>query len=525
MKGENCNSCIMKRVGGTGWVVEDGELKHGVLIVLEAPGEEEVKGGKPLQGKSGKWVDKLISSIPDPETGETLKREDFLITNILRCRPPGNELTGKPWEKAAISTCKPYLEAYLERVKPRAILACGNQAFRWFTGHWGIEANNLRGYVFPTRWGPVIPTYHPSYIIRGKFHLGRIWAMDLKKALFIARGGELKKEKHYLLDPSFKEMEKWVEEYEGRLREDPSTTLAFDIETPYKGEEKDEELGDVEWTMVDNSPIESDASYIILRCSLSFSPFKAISFPWVKPFSDLAKRALSSTGPKTVWNGNFDIPRLRYNGAEIGGRIYDSMFAWHFWEPVLPMGLKYAATLLTPDMEAWHLESGKNPAYYSAADSDVLLRCFLEIKKALMESGRWERFERHVVDLEKVLSKMSRRGILVDREKRERFAKEFGEKYEEVVKTLQPLIPLSLLPKKVFKLSEERLRRSGSWEEGRMMKVRVLEEEKPPKEKKEKVAAPGVKRGRKKSSSKSSSPTEDLKEELMSPSVGDVLKG
>lgn len=465
MRGPHCGGCLLPKLGATGFVEPRGKLTHGVLILGEAAGEHEAVQGEPFVGPSGQLLNKIISRTTDPDGGAPLRREDFLVGNILWCRPPGNALTGAPYEEEAITSCTPYLRKFLQETKPKAILALGNQPLRWLTGQWGIDS--LRGYVFSTKWGPVVGTYHPSYIMRGKFALSRVVQLDLRRALYVARHGAPSEKKFYILYPTPMEVEKWVLSYEEALRGDPTLPLAFDIETPYGGKDEDFDVEGDDEVM--------DASYQILRISFSFKGMEAITFPWEPPYIDLAKRLLSGEGEKVAWNGdNFDVPRLQANGVIFGGTVVDAMMAWHYLEPALPMGLKYVATFFCPDMHAWKLEAHTNPAWYSAADSDVLFRCYEGIKGRLVELGRGDTFHRHFVQLGQVLRGMSSRGVLVDRTSRQEAKDSFDRRLEECIERVQPHVPLQVRRRKVFKLDEERLKKGGSWVEGKMIEVEEM---------------------------------------------------
>lgn len=465
-----CDSCPLRLAGSTGFAPVDGTLTHGILIVGEALGEEEALVSRPFVGSSGRLLDRILNRTIDPQGGQALRREDFGVTNVIWCRPPNNILTGASYEFPAIEHCAPNLEGALAELKPKAIIALGNQALRRLTGYWGIE--KLRGYIFDTQWGPVVPTYHPAYIMRGKFSYIRVVQQDIKKALYVARHGIPKLEKHYILNPSPMAVEEYANKYNGEL-------LAFDIETPHSSMLKDEEVDpDVERAN------EDDPSYTIIRISFSYAPGTAITFPWIPPYIDYAKALLSKAKELVVWNRNFDVPRLEASGVIFGGPIHDGMDAWHFLEPGFPMGLKFAATFACPDMPPWKLQSKSNPEWYSAADSDVLLRVFNGTLAALQAAGKLDIYTKHFFRLSKVLDKMSSRGILVDGEKRKAAREDFEKRQIEVVANIQPLVPTELKPKKVYKISEERLKKEGKWIEGKM--ISVVRMEPPPKPKKEK---------------------------------------
>lgn len=427
----------------------------------------------------------MLARARDPETNQLLVRSDFKQANVVNCRPPENVLSGAPYEEAAIAHCAPYLERIIDEMKPKAILAMGNIPTQWLTGYSGIKS--LRGYVFPTKYGLVVPTYHPSFIQRGNWDLVRVWQLDVLKALHISRHGIPSFEKHYITRPSLSDAQLFLAQLLEAIRVDPSVVLSFDIETLYERIEKDAG-GGAEPT------IESDKSWTITRISFAFRPGHAISIPWMPPFLEVIRAILDADCAKLVWNRRFDVPRVAKNGCPARGRIYDGMDAFHFLEPQLPMGLKYAGNMYCPDMPAWALMKHEEPAWYNAADSDVALRTFQRVREILSGQGRWDVFERHFVDLGLVLDAITLRGLNVDREKRKEAREGFEAMFKEEARNLQPLVPRELLPRQIFKISEERLKRSEQgkpprWEEGRM--ERVVQMEKPPKPKKEpKAKAP-----------------------------------
>ncbi len=426
-----------------------------------------------------KLLSRMIYRAEDPDTRLPLKESDFPILRMKEGDAP----------TAAILT-----------YKPKSILALGDLPFETLTGSHGVTS--LRGYVFPTRFGPVVGSYAPEYIRMGKLPLADVFRMDLRRAISTARHGIPTFAKAYTLNPTYKEVFSYLENYRAAGR----PPLAFDIETPWSKIDKDSILGD--------PSIEDDASYTILRISFSFAPGKAITFPWSHPYIGVAKLLLSDPGDKLVWNQHFDVPRLSAAGCTFGGPIYDGMDAWHFLEPSLPMGLKYCATFFCPDMHAWKLESREQPEWYSCADSDVLLRCFSAIRGELEKQGRWGIFKRHFVDLTQVLRKMSSRGVLVDPVMRAKKFEEFEEKFERLKGEMQPLVPLDIKKKKIYKKPLEWLQKKGVWTPETSTNFIELtslvwtRKEKPPKEKKERkrreckekspLDTPSSKRGRRK---------------------------
>ncbi len=430
-KPNGCRRCPLQHIGA-GFSTPDGSgSSTGVLVVAEALGANEAAAGVPLVGPAGKTWDRIVGRTFSPEHGRPLQRSDFLMDNCIRCQPPDNILHGTPWEEVALDQCRQYLSRTIREFRPRAIIALGNTALRWFTGQWGIE--QLRGYVFETPYGPVVPTYHPSYIMRGKWNLARVVQLDILKALRVAREGAscLHVDKAYELQPSYTEAARWFLKWAEAGR----PPLAFDIETPRADEASENE----EMTFSD------DPSYQILMISFSYEPFKAITFPWVEPFVTLAKEAFACPSDFLVWNAAFDVPRLMHNGVHFGGRIIDAMLAWHWLEPALPMGLKSVATYFCPDMGAWKLDMHKNFQWYNCADSDVLGRVFNEVKSRLAGQGRWGIFERHFLDYGKILTRMSERGITVDHKARAEARTHFTARFDDTVARARSIAPTAVL--------------------------------------------------------------------------------
>jgi DNA polymerase len=133
-----------------------GEPASRFVLVGEGPGAEEDRLGQPFVGRSGQLLDKLLLE----EMGRT--REHCYITNVVKCRPPGNR-DPQPDEIAA---CRPYLEQQLDLIDPLVVVTLGNFAAKLLLDtKEGIT--RLRGKEYPYRSGVLIPTLHPAYALRG----------------------------------------------------------------------------------------------------------------------------------------------------------------------------------------------------------------------------------------------------------------------------------------------------------------------------------------------------------------------
>ncbi len=154
---KNCIKCPLHE-NRTQVVFGDGNPESPVVFVGEAPGEDEDRQGRPFVGRAGKYLNRKIEEVLG------LKREEVYITNVCKCRPPGNR---KP-TPAEISACFPYLKRELEIIKPKVICCLGATAGEGILGR-KFSITKVRGQTFPYPYDPnvkVLLTYHPAYILR-----------------------------------------------------------------------------------------------------------------------------------------------------------------------------------------------------------------------------------------------------------------------------------------------------------------------------------------------------------------------
>jgi DNA polymerase len=156
--------------------VGDPEAK--LMFVGEGPGEDEDMKGEPFVGRAGQLLTKMIQAMG-------LAREQVYIANVLKCRPdmpPGAPGNRKP-TKQEMETCVPYLRAQIEVIKPVAMVALGATAIEGLIGPIG-SIGSLRGKFLDYRGVPLMPTYHPSYLLRNQSNAEKrkVWE-DLLKVM------------------------------------------------------------------------------------------------------------------------------------------------------------------------------------------------------------------------------------------------------------------------------------------------------------------------------------------------------
>lgn len=166
-----CTRCPLGSQGRNQVVFGVGNPDTKLMFIGEAPGRDEDKQGKPFVGRAGQLLTKIIESMQ-------LTRDNVYITNVAKCRPPENR-TPLPIES---ETCKNLiLFKEIDIIKPKIICALGATALR---GLWGNEMSmsKVRGTFLEFNGIPVMPTYHPAYLLRNPAAKREVWE-DMKKIL------------------------------------------------------------------------------------------------------------------------------------------------------------------------------------------------------------------------------------------------------------------------------------------------------------------------------------------------------
>lgn len=173
----DCRRCRLCE-GRTNIVFGSGNPEARLVFVGEGPGEEEDLQGLPFVGRAGQLLTQMINNTAAKE-GMQVRREHVYICNVVKCRPPKNR-TPEPDE---MEICGQFLYRQLSVIRPRAICALGATAAKALLGtKEGIT--KLRGRWHMWRDIPVMPTYHPSYLLRPYNQNAKREAWeDLKKVL------------------------------------------------------------------------------------------------------------------------------------------------------------------------------------------------------------------------------------------------------------------------------------------------------------------------------------------------------
>jgi uracil-DNA glycosylase family 4 len=164
-----CSRCGLSKTRKS-VVFGEGAVRSRLMFIGEAPGADEDRQGRPFVGRAGQLLTKIIAAMG-------LERKETYITNILKCRPPGNR---NP-EVDEICECLPYLEKQIELIQPEVICTLGLFATQTLTGICD-PIGRMRGNTYEYRGIPLIPTYHPAACLRNPSSKKLVWE-DIKRVM------------------------------------------------------------------------------------------------------------------------------------------------------------------------------------------------------------------------------------------------------------------------------------------------------------------------------------------------------
>jgi DNA polymerase len=164
-----CTQCRLSETRHT-VVFGEGDPRAALMFIGEGPGADEDRTGRPFVGQAGQLLDRMISAMG-------LDRSEVYITNIVKCRPPGN----RDPKEDEVTPCAPYLDRQIDLIGPRVLVALGKPASHRLTGT-QKPIGALRGRWFSYRGIPLMPVFHPAYLLRTPSAKREAWE-DLKKIM------------------------------------------------------------------------------------------------------------------------------------------------------------------------------------------------------------------------------------------------------------------------------------------------------------------------------------------------------
>jgi uracil-DNA glycosylase len=158
--GQTCSTCTNCKLASTrnNVVFGEGNPKARLMLIGEAPGQEEDRTGKPFIGLAGQLLEQILNAVG-------ITRAEVYIANVIKCRPPNNR---NP-EPEEISACEPWLLEQIRLIQPQIIITLGNVPTQWATGT-SLGITKTRGVWTEFRKLstpiPLLPMFHPAYLLR-----------------------------------------------------------------------------------------------------------------------------------------------------------------------------------------------------------------------------------------------------------------------------------------------------------------------------------------------------------------------
>jgi len=166
----DCKRCKLSS-GRKNIVFGEGSPDARLMFIGEGPGREEDLQARPFVGDAGILLTRLIEKMG-------FRREDVYIANIVKCRPPMN----RDPERDEIEICRGYIEKQIEIINPQVIISLGRISSQTLIGNPALKMTSTRGRFFDYKGIPLMPTFHPAYLLRNPKDKWLTWS-DAQKVL------------------------------------------------------------------------------------------------------------------------------------------------------------------------------------------------------------------------------------------------------------------------------------------------------------------------------------------------------
>lgn len=401
-------------------VPTEGPLDAKIMLLGEAPGEEEDKIGRPFVGTAGRTLDSLLGQAG-------IARYQCLVTNVARERPPANKISYH-FEDKKCTIPKPRLRAWIDKLKeeielyqPNVIVALGATALWALTGEKKIS--DFRGYVIPCSLVPgkkVISTYHPQ-AVNYEYKLHYPTVLDLRKALrHSAYPGLPENKQTFLPNVSVKQFIAYMEEC---IAHPEWEYLSIDVETVQPGSHI-EELG------LSHDPNFGISIFLLKGRAAAMSENDEVLL-W-QTFARLIKLKKI-----VMQNASYDIGVLWHNQHILIENLWmDTLLAAHICWPELPRDLGFLGSICL-DIQPW--KNSSKSEIYNPADAANTLGIAFVLNKEIDKQGL-----RKVFDFEMGLIPVSLmlqlQGIAVDKGKQQELLMYWQKKRAELKTQLDTVI-------------------------------------------------------------------------------------
>jgi len=392
-----------------------------IVLIGEAPGREEDLEKKPFVGGAGKLLSQAVASAG-------IMWHSTYRMNVISCRPEDNDITTSDAEEA-IRCCKPGFYEELDnlaRIGARVVVPLGNTALHAV----GLDGNigKSRGSVYLDKKRKLVkvPTFHPSFILRGAFSEEPTWVADLRKARELSLKKYVPPKENFNLFPTVKDLKTFVDDVL-----DNDKLVAVDIETtglnPYYGR-----------IIVIGLAISGEDALVVPFTKRVERNGEFFSVPYwsntEKTKVDKLLKKLLFKAKTMFQNAMFDIRFLEQNGYMVANCTEDTMLAHHAIHPELPHNLGYIVSIYgtTPYWKDVVLGSEEHMIRmadrvvrtYNARDCVVLHQIIGGLHEDLKDGETMKQYREWSIPLLRPLIDMTKRGLLVDMKRLEKYKRE-----------------------------------------------------------------------------------------------------
>lgn len=437
-----------------------------IAFVGEAPGADEELTGIPFTGSSGKLLNDFLAKAG-------IARQDCYLTNVVKQRPPNNafgvfyedDKRIVPSELLTKSIQSLYDE--LRRIQPNVICALGGEPLRALTGRRSIS--NWRGSILDSPVGKVVPTFHPSFILRSDFSDAPTFQLDLRRVARESLGAALDLPTFsFQIDPSFVDAREFLRRRPKRLSVDIETlgdlvrcigladSSRHAICIPFMLSSAGAATAGCDTLPVGGTGEHSEFfSDLLPRCGNGPSRWSPEE-EW-QLIQDLYALLADPTVEKVLQNHPFDSTILaREMGLHIAGLHMDTLVAQHTCHPELPKGLDYQASIYTriPYWSDYDATSDHQTWTYNCYDCCATYEISEVHDKQLASLNVAEFYRNHVQPSMLALTRAQNRGIKLDETLRSRMAVETRQKQEDARRKILSTTGIELNPNSPKQMQE-----------------------------------------------------------------------
>ena len=439
----------------------EGPRNPKLIVICEAPGEEEVYQGRPLVGPSGKVFEGILESAG-------LVRKDCFLDNVVPIRPPNNKIERLHEIGGTVEMFIPNLTQTILSLDCPVVLACGDLALWVLTGKGERDKKGMisgitkhRGSVYGCVLDDrklVIPTFHPRFVIEN-WKMRGVVVEDIRKTQRVRKEGHHEVRFNTITKPTMSEVETFIGEI------DKVDKFTFDIEVV--GGDQIACIG-----LGYQSGVDQQRHSICIPFKHGYNNYwqqLEEIFIW-----EMLRELFQKDHLKVGQNLNYDFTKLLPFIGEASPPWYDMMVAHHLIEAELPHSLAFLCSLYTwptvnyykddpkDEEKGWKYSTSSEKLWeYNGKDVEVPLMIEPILTQELKQSGMLGFFQGFLMPKMRVLWRIQQRGLLLDEEKRKELLKDQMEDLEEKKQELNRLVGYeinALSSKQMIKLLYEDLK-------------------------------------------------------------------